>query len=118
MTENAKSQSATAKPRSAQEKPPQTQAKVGKKRPVATKPPRKNKAQRPTKAASMLALLQRKQGASIPELMQVSGWQAHSVRGFLSGKVGKREDLKLTSEVSEIGRRYRIESIAKGQAKK
>jgi hypothetical protein len=115
MTQITQGQNASEKTESAQQKPPQTQAKVGKKRPVAAKPPRKSKAQRTTKAASMLALLQRKAGASIPELMQASGWQAHSVRGFLSGQVNKREDLTLTSEVTEIGRRYRIESSAKGK---
>ncbi len=38
-----------------------------------------------TKAAAVVKLLRRKNGASLVELTQTSGWQAHSVRGFLSG---------------------------------
>ena len=43
-----------------------------------------------TKKASVLALLRRPGGASLQELMSATGWQAHSVRGFLSGMVGKK----------------------------
>jgi Protein of unknown function (DUF3489) len=40
---------------------------------------------RPTKKAAMLTLLQRPEGAAIPELMSITGWQAHSVRAVLTG---------------------------------
>jgi hypothetical protein len=33
----------------------------------------------------MLTLLQRPEGAAIPELMSITGWQAHSVRAVLTG---------------------------------
>src|SRR6266446_3813897 len=38
-----------------------------------------------SKKAEVLALLRREGGATLPELMTATGWQAHSVRGFLSG---------------------------------
>jgi hypothetical protein len=38
-----------------------------------------------TKAAIVIAALQRDGGATLAELMATTGWQAHSVRGFLSG---------------------------------
>ena len=62
-----------------------------------------------SKADALLALLRREQGTSLPELMQASGWQAHSVRGFLSATVKTRMGLTLTSSKGEDGtRRYRV----------
>ena len=49
-----------------------------------------------TKKDTVLAMLQREQGATIEELMTATGWQVHSVRGFLSGTV--RMNLGLTVE--------------------
>lgn len=69
----------------------------------------KAKPPRTTKAAGVLALLRNKQGASIEEMTRATGWQAHGVRGFLSGTVKKRMGLPLDSEVDKSGiRRYRI----------
>jgi hypothetical protein len=50
-----------------------------------------------SKTATILDLLKRKDGATLKELMKVSGWQAHSVRGFLSGTVGKKMGLTVAS---------------------
>jgi len=62
-----------------------------------------------TKHDQILNLLRRKSGASLEELQKVSGWQAHSVRGFLSGTVKKKLGLKLRSSASKNGeRRYTI----------
>jgi len=62
-----------------------------------------------TKHDQILNLLRRKQGASLEELQKVSGWQAHSVRGFLSGTVKKKLGFKLRSTVSKSGeRRYAV----------
>jgi hypothetical protein len=62
-----------------------------------------------TKQAACLALLRGRDGASIDELQKATGWQAHSVRGFLAGAVKKKLGLALTSDKDAGGvRRYRI----------
>ncbi len=51
-----------------------------------------------TKSEAILMLLRRKNGASIEELANATGWQAHSVRGFLSGTIKKKLGLNLSIE--------------------
>jgi hypothetical protein len=65
--------------------------------------------QKPTKSDVILTLLRRKQGASLEEMQKASGWQPHSVRGYLSGTVKKRLGFTLKSSKSPDGeRRYVI----------
>jgi len=45
-----------------------------------------------------LALLKRAGGATLQHLMRATGWQAHSVRGFISGALGKKLRLKIESK--------------------
>jgi len=62
-----------------------------------------------SKAAAVIALLKNKRGVTIPEMMEVTGWQSHSVRGFLAGSLRKRHGLEVTSEKrSGEERRYRL----------
>lgn len=62
----------------------------------------------PTKQNAVLKLLRRKNGASLSEIMEATGWQQHSVRGFLSGTVKKKLGMEVISERSETrGRVYR-----------
>ena len=62
-----------------------------------------------SKKAEVVELLRRKQGATLEEIMKATGWQAHSVRGFISGAVGKKMGLKVDSSRTEAGERaYRI----------
>ena len=67
-----------------------------------------------TKSAAVLRLLGSANGARIEDLMKATGWQTHSVRGFLSATVKKKLGLALTSESGKDGvRRYRIEGPSK-----
>jgi len=64
-----------------------------------------------TKQAKIITLLQRQKGATLAELGKLSGWQEHSIRGFMSGTLKKRMGLNVTSEQNSKGtRRYRIGS--------
>jgi hypothetical protein len=62
-----------------------------------------------TKQARLVGLLKRKAGATIDEVMEATGWQAHSVRGAISGTLKKKLGLKVESEIADgRGRVYRI----------
>ena len=64
-----------------------------------------------SKAAKILDLLNRPGGATLKALMKVTGWQAHSVRGFLSGTLRKKMGLNVVSAKAEDGdRSYSIEA--------
>ncbi len=93
---------------------PNTQAHLTDKK-VASSPrsaprkPTRAKSSGAAKASVVIRLLQRKSGASIAELQKATGWQPHSVRGFLSGTVKKRLGHDLRSEKSaDSARRYTI----------
>ena len=77
--------------------------------PEAISAPAGNAAARRNKSEDLVALLKRPMGASVTELMDASGWQAHSVRSFLSGTVKKRMGLSVgTAKDAKGVRRYRI----------
>jgi len=62
-----------------------------------------------TKAEVVLKKLRSAKGATIEALMESTGWQAHSMRGFLSVTVKKKLGLTIDSEIGKDGvRRYRI----------
>ena len=62
-----------------------------------------------TKQAQIIALLQRPEGASISEIVEATGWAAHSARGMISGGLKKklRFDVATTSD-EQRGRIYHI----------
>ncbi len=75
---------------------------------------RRVSAKKPTgkgKGETIVELLRRKGGATLADLTKATGWQAHSVRGFMSAQIGKNLGLKLESTKHEDGQRiYRIDS--------
>jgi nucleoid-associated protein YgaU len=92
-------------------------ANAGKKASHAKKAPagpKKAKVAKPeardgSRSAKILDLLKRPGGATSKDLQKATGWQPHSVRGFLSGTIGKKMGLAVTSTKGEDGERsYRL----------
>lgn len=73
---------------------------------IAPSPPAKPEAK--GKIGTVIELLRRPQGASVEAMMKATGWQAHSVRGAMSGAIKKERGLAVTSEKTDAGRIYRI----------
>lgn len=66
-----------------------------------------------SKQARLIASLRPAAGITIDQMMALTGWQAHTVRGTLSGVLRKKLGLNVTSERSASGeRRYRIVASA------
>jgi hypothetical protein len=61
-----------------------------------------------TKQARVIAMLREPAGATMEAMMRATGWQPHSVRGFLAGTVRKKLGLNLLSVAGDSGRTYRI----------
>ena len=62
-----------------------------------------------TKQAMLIALLQAPEGATMEEIVAATGWLAHTARGAMSGSLGKKLGLVVTSAKEEDrGRVYRI----------
>ena len=62
-----------------------------------------------TKQAMLIALLRTPEGATMEEIIAATGWQAHSARGAMSGALGKKLGLVVSSAIEQDrGRVYRI----------
>jgi hypothetical protein len=106
--------SKSAKKRSPQ--PAQTKATAAKPSPVAvSNAPRQKQGDPSSKQSRVIAMLQSPAGATITAMMKATGWQQHSVRGFLAGVVRKRLKLKLDSKKVEGTRVYQIASVESGK---
>jgi hypothetical protein len=66
------------------------------------------------KIAFVVALLRQPDGATVEAMMEATGWQAHSVRGAMSGAIKKGLGLNVASTKTEAGRIYRI--VAEAEA--
>jgi|SRR6266851_4779202 len=88
--------------------PAKKDAKVAKGAKTGKKP---TGAREGSKTEKVLDLLKRAGGASLKDIMKATDWQAHSVRGFISGTLGKKMGLKIESTKREDGER--VYSLAK-----
>lgn len=79
----------------------------------ATRPKADSKSQTLSKSDQFTALLKKPKGVSIAELMKATGWQSHSVRGFLAGTL-KRKGISVESEKVKDERRYHISAGTAG----
>ena len=88
-----------------------TKGKSGKKASPPQKVPKRAKKPAPppardgSKTSTILDLLKRPGGATAKELMKTTGWQPHSLRGFISGTLRKKMGLDVTSTKGEDGER-------------
>jgi Protein of unknown function (DUF3489) len=70
-----------------------------------------------SKKSRVIALLSSPKGATIAAIMQATGWQRHSVRGFLAGVVRSRLKLNLISQKVDGARVYRIADGSEGSTR-
>jgi predicted nucleic acid-binding Zn ribbon protein len=76
---------------------------------VAVPAPDRAKPKPPTsKIQTLIDLLRRPQGATLAEMMSATKWQAHSIRGAMSGALKKKAGLVITSDKADGARAYRI----------
>jgi hypothetical protein len=61
-----------------------------------------------SKIGTLVALLQRSEGATLEAMMTATGWQGHSVRGAISGSIKKKLGLTVTTEMQDDVRVWRI----------
>ena len=78
--------------------------------------PKSKKVDPGSKQSRVIAMLQSPTGATIAAMMKATGWQQHSVRGFLTGVVRKRLKLKLASKKVDANRIYQIASGDRGKS--
>ena len=93
---------------------PDTSAKVNDKAeaPAAAVPAKTARLSQPreTKIGKVVKLLKRKNGATIEQIVEATGWQSHTVRAALTGL--KKKGHLIERETSERGSRYRITASA------
>jgi hypothetical protein len=100
---------AARKPAGKKHEPSKAKAKAGSKHSRgAAGDPKSNKADPGSKQSHLIGMLQSPEGATIAAMMKATGWQQHSVRGFLAGVVRKRLKLKLGSKKVDGVRVYQI----------
>ena len=108
------SMSKSAKKRSSQSI--QTVASAAKPSPrTIPNPDHPNKADPGSKQSRVITMLHSPAGATIAAMMKATGWQQHSVRGFLAGVVRKRLKLKLRSKKVDGVRVYQIADVDGGR---
>jgi hypothetical protein len=88
---------------------PKKQAKAASKTASKLAAKKESAAREGSKKATILELLRRKNGATLAEIAKATQWQNHSIRGFISGTLGKRMGLTVESTKTGAGERlYKI----------
>lgn len=77
-------------------------------RPAADVQPATSPGQADSKLARVIAMLRSPDGSTIAAISAETGWQAHSVRGAMSGAIKKKLGLTITSDKTDGVRIYRI----------
>ena len=86
---------------------PNKNVKSAKKSPAAKKPAGRA-SDRTNKKAEVIAMMKRAKGATLAEIMATTGWQRHTVRGFVS-ILGSKGGEKIESSKNTAGERtYKI----------
>jgi hypothetical protein len=76
--------------------------------PAGGKQTKERKTREGTKQALVIEMLRRPEGATIAEIVEVTSWASHSVRGFMAGSLKKKLGLAIDSEKDETrGRVYK-----------
>lgn len=75
---------------------------------INIKPGREAEAPRVSKIGQVLELMRRSEGATAAQMMELTGWRAHSVRGAIAGQIKKRLKLTVATEKTDAGLVYRI----------
>ena len=78
------------------------------KKPKALKKSAKPAAERTNKKAEVIALMKHAKGATLAEIMEATGWQKHTVRGFISLLGSKGGETIESSKNAAAERTYRI----------
>jgi hypothetical protein len=106
----------TAKPKngapkghkSAKSAKPRATAGAKPKKAATAKAPKPQGPREGSKTAQVVAMLQRKNGATLPEIMDKVGWQKHTVRGFMAGAMKKAGYAVESFKTDKGDRTYRI----------
>ncbi|WP_051018477.1 DUF3489 domain-containing protein [Bartonella queenslandensis] len=64
-----------------------------------------------TKQMQIITVLSRHEGASLEELMVLTNWQQHTIRGFFARVINKLEGFALSSQKIDSERRYYLKQL-------
>lgn len=78
---------------------------------VVSKAPTTIACPKTSKTEQVITLLRGKTGANIDQLIKLTGWQAHSVRGFISGTVKKKLGINIDTQILNGVRHYLIQKV-------
>jgi hypothetical protein len=84
--------------------------RLQKKRGAVATTPESNAVRPSSKIANVVVMMRKPGGATLRAIMDATDWQAHSVRGAISGTIKKKLGLKVVSEMRGEERTYRIGS--------